>query len=68
MTKIPGPEDVPALQQFLDMVNYLQFLPNLSELAVSLRELTHIDIALTLLLEQAFDQLTSEAVTLTCNA
>ena len=37
ISEIP-PEDKPALQRFLGMVNYLgKFIPNLSELTTSLR-------------------------------
>lgn len=38
------PADVPALQRFLGMVNYLgKFIPNVSHLTAPLRQLTHKD-------------------------
>lgn len=62
ITKMPVPEDVPAIQQFLGMVNYLgKFIPKLSELAAPLRQLTHRDTAWSWLPQhqQAFDRLKS---------
>lgn len=42
ITKMPVPDDVPATQQFLCMVNYLgKFIPK--QLAAPLRQLTHKD-------------------------
>ena len=41
ISEIPPPEDKPALQRFLGMVNYLEFIPNLSELTTPLRQLLH---------------------------
>ena len=45
ITDMPPPEDVTALQRFLGMVTYLaKFIPNLSDLAAPLRELTNNDV------------------------
>lgn len=45
ITNMPPPEDVPAIQRFLGMVTYLaKFVPNLSEVAAPLRELTHNNV------------------------
>lgn len=46
INKMPVPEDIPALQRFLGVVNYLEkYIPKLSELAAPLRHLTHRDTA-----------------------
>lgn len=62
INKMPVPEDVPALQRFLGMVNYLgKYIPKLSEIAAPLRQLTRRDTAWCWLpqRQQAFDQLKS---------
>lgn len=59
---MPVPTDVPAIQRFLRMVNYLsKYIPNLSEIAAPLRKLTHKDTAWCWLPQHqaAFDQLKS---------
>ncbi|KAK7907206.1 hypothetical protein WMY93_015818 [Mugilogobius chulae] len=44
ISDMPVPTDVPALQRFLGMVNYLgKFIPNYSEITAPLRQLTHKD-------------------------
>lgn len=44
ISDMPVPKDVPALQRFLGMVNYLgKFIPNYSEITAPLRQLTHKD-------------------------
>lgn len=85
ITNMPVPQDVPAVQRFLGMVNYLgKFIPNLSEIAAPLRQLTHKDTAWCWFPQhqQAFDRLksclssspvlsyydVSKPVTLTCDA
>lgn len=62
INKMPVPEDVPALQRFLGMVNYLgKYIPKLSEIAAPLRQLTRRDTAWCWLPQhqQAFHQLKS---------
>lgn len=62
INKMPVPEDVPALQRFLGMVNYLgKYIPKLSEIAAPLKQLTRRDTAWCWLPQhqQAFDQLKS---------
>lgn len=42
ISDMPMPTDVPALQRFLGMVNYLRkFIPNHSEITAPLQQLTH---------------------------
>ncbi|KAL0963940.1 hypothetical protein UPYG_G00315590 [Umbra pygmaea] len=82
---MPVPQDVPAMQRFLGMVNYLgKFIPNYSDIAAPLRQLTHKDTAWCWFPQhqQAFDRLKSclssspvlsyydvkKPVTLTCDA
>lgn len=60
ITAMPVPQDIPAMQRFLGMVNYLgKFIPNLSEIAAPLRQLTHKDTAWCWFPQhqQAFDRL-----------
>uniref|UniRef100_A0AAQ4PPT0 Reverse transcriptase domain-containing protein n=1 Tax=Gasterosteus aculeatus aculeatus TaxID=481459 RepID=A0AAQ4PPT0_GASAC len=62
IANMPVPQDVPAMQRFLGMVNYLgKFIPNLSDIAAPLRQLTHKDAAWCWFPQhqQAFDRLKS---------
>ena len=84
ISEIPPPEDKPALQRFLGMVNYLEFIPNLSELTTPLRQLLHKVVVWNWTEHQqnAFDRLKTcissppvlhyydvrQPVTLTCDA
>uniref|UniRef100_A0A8D0D913 Reverse transcriptase/retrotransposon-derived protein RNase H-like domain-containing protein n=1 Tax=Sander lucioperca TaxID=283035 RepID=A0A8D0D913_SANLU len=85
ITNMPVPQDVTAMQRFLGMVNYLgKFIPNLSDIAAPLRQLTHKDAAWCWFPQhqQVFDRLKSclssspvlsyydvgKPVTLTCDA
>lgn len=44
ISEMPVPADVPALQRFLGMINYLgKFIPNYSQLTALLQQLTHKD-------------------------
>lgn len=46
ITNMPVPQDVPAMQGFLGMVNYLgKFIPSLSEIEAPLRQLTQNNTA-----------------------
>lgn len=45
INEMPPPEDKTSLQRSLGMINYLgKFIPNLSELSASLRQLLHKDV------------------------
>ena len=85
VTNMPPPDNVSALQRFLGMVTYLsKFVPQLSELAGPLRELTHDNVAWCWLEQHkiAFNQIkdklansptlryfdVNKPVTLTCDA
>ncbi|KAA0722308.1 Retrovirus-related Pol polyprotein from transposon opus [Triplophysa tibetana] len=85
ISEMPAPNDVPGLQRFLGMANYLgKFIPNLSDIATPLRNLTHRETAWCLYQQHqhAFDTLKSclsnppvlayydvkKPVTLTCDA
>ena len=82
---MPKPDSVLSLQRFLGMVNYLaKFIPDLSEIAAPLRELTHKTVAWCWYdkHQQAYDQIqklvintpllkyydVTKPVTLTCDA
>lgn len=61
--KMPIPKDVPELQRFLGMVNYLgSFIKNLSEKTKNLRELLRKDIAWhwNEILDREFNELKKE--------
>lgn len=46
ISEMPAPKDVPAVQRFLGMANYLgKFIPNFSDVAAPLRKLTHKETA-----------------------
>lgn len=46
ISEMPAPMDVPALQRFLGMANYMaKFIPNFSAIAAPLRKLTHKETA-----------------------
>uniref|UniRef100_A0AAQ6A9J5 ribonuclease H n=1 Tax=Amphiprion ocellaris TaxID=80972 RepID=A0AAQ6A9J5_AMPOC len=85
ITDMPVPTDVTSLQRFLGMVNYLgKYIPNFSDIAASLRKLTHKETAWCCFQQhqEAFDRLKScmfsppvlayydvrEPITLTCDA
>ena len=85
ITDMPSPDSVQSLQRYLGMVNYLaKFIPNLSDVAAPLRELTHKNVSWCWYEkhQQAYDQVqnlvsrapllkyydVTKPVTLTCDA
>ena len=68
IVEMPGPQDVTAVQQLVDIVTYLsKFVPRLTEITGPLRELARQDTDWTWgpALKKAFKQI-NDAVSSTC--